>query len=194
MDLQAAEVAFTEPGLINRVDVVVKRDDDVGRVAGAIAAILPRVSKRRPTSAAQGGSARSDAIPPSRLGGGGPARTGGSIPHRLQPSRHRLRRACLATRCHACRRGAVKAGVARTTERSPPARLRWRRSSESHSGVGLDRLLPTSGRDDDRAASSRLTAPDAEFTLQASSFALAAALGFVTAVPRRPAPLGGRRT
>ncbi len=41
MDLYAAEVAFTHPGLINRVDVVVKRDADVTQVKDAIAAVLP---------------------------------------------------------------------------------------------------------------------------------------------------------
>jgi putative ABC transport system permease protein len=41
MDLYAAEVAFTHPGLINRVDVVVRRDVDVTQVKNAIAAILP---------------------------------------------------------------------------------------------------------------------------------------------------------
>jgi putative ABC transport system permease protein len=41
MDLFAAEAAFTEPELINRVDVVVARDHEVPRVAADIAAALP---------------------------------------------------------------------------------------------------------------------------------------------------------
>jgi putative ABC transport system permease protein len=41
MDLYAAEAAFTHPGLINRIDVVVKRDADVGRVREQIAGLLP---------------------------------------------------------------------------------------------------------------------------------------------------------
>jgi putative ABC transport system permease protein len=42
MDLFAAEAAFTRPGLVNRIDVVVGRDADVSAVATAIAASLPR--------------------------------------------------------------------------------------------------------------------------------------------------------
>lgn len=41
MDLYAAEAAFTRPGFINRVDVVVEKDEDVTLVARAIAARLP---------------------------------------------------------------------------------------------------------------------------------------------------------
>jgi putative ABC transport system permease protein len=41
MDLFAAEAAFTRPGLINRVDVVIDPGDDVGRVTEAIADALP---------------------------------------------------------------------------------------------------------------------------------------------------------
>lgn len=41
MDLFAAEAAFTTPGLINRLDVVVDRDGDVPRVQAAIAGVLP---------------------------------------------------------------------------------------------------------------------------------------------------------
>ncbi|MCK6556679.1 ABC transporter permease [Candidatus Binatia bacterium] len=41
MDLFAAEAAFTRPELVNRVDVVVARDADVGTVARAIEAALP---------------------------------------------------------------------------------------------------------------------------------------------------------
>lgn len=41
MDLWAAEAAFTRPGYINRVDVVVARDMDVGSVRDAIATALP---------------------------------------------------------------------------------------------------------------------------------------------------------
>ena len=42
MDLQAAELAFAEQELINRVDIVVRRDADVTRVGEAIAAALPK--------------------------------------------------------------------------------------------------------------------------------------------------------
>jgi putative ABC transport system permease protein len=41
MDLFAAEVTFTSPGLINRLDVVVRRDADVNQVQAAIAAAIP---------------------------------------------------------------------------------------------------------------------------------------------------------
>jgi putative ABC transport system permease protein len=41
MDIAAAELAFTRPGLVNRVDVVVHREADVWNVADAITAILP---------------------------------------------------------------------------------------------------------------------------------------------------------
>jgi putative ABC transport system permease protein len=41
MDLFAAEAAFTQPGLINRIDVVVARDADVAAVAKRISAALP---------------------------------------------------------------------------------------------------------------------------------------------------------
>jgi putative ABC transport system permease protein len=41
MDVAAAEAAFTRPGLVNRVDVVVRRDADVERVAAALRATLP---------------------------------------------------------------------------------------------------------------------------------------------------------
>ena len=41
MDLMAAEQAFTRPGLINRVDVVVGRGEDVGAVQRELAAALP---------------------------------------------------------------------------------------------------------------------------------------------------------
>jgi len=41
MDVFAAEAVFTRPGFVNRVDVVVNRDDDVTRVASAVAAVLP---------------------------------------------------------------------------------------------------------------------------------------------------------
>ena len=41
MDLLAAEAAFTRPGFVNRIYVVVRRDADVAAVQGAIAAVLP---------------------------------------------------------------------------------------------------------------------------------------------------------
>ena len=41
MDLLAAERAFTRPGLINRVDVVVARDSEVTVVRNALASVLP---------------------------------------------------------------------------------------------------------------------------------------------------------
>lgn len=41
MDLFAAEQTFTQPGLINRLDVVVRRDADVSLVQKKISAILP---------------------------------------------------------------------------------------------------------------------------------------------------------
>ena len=41
MDLFAAESAFTQPGLVNRVDVVVRRDADLGEVIKRIEAALP---------------------------------------------------------------------------------------------------------------------------------------------------------
>src|SRR5206468_3396035 len=41
MDLFAAERAFTRPGLINRVDVVVARDSEVTVVRNALASVLP---------------------------------------------------------------------------------------------------------------------------------------------------------
>jgi putative ABC transport system permease protein len=41
MDLDAAEAAFTRPGFVNRIDVVVGRDADVDQVAAAIRAALP---------------------------------------------------------------------------------------------------------------------------------------------------------
>lgn len=41
MDLFAAESAFTQPGLVNRVDVVVRRDADLGEVVKRIEAALP---------------------------------------------------------------------------------------------------------------------------------------------------------
>jgi len=41
MDIAAAEAAFTRPGLVNRVDVVVRRDADVARVADGLRAGLP---------------------------------------------------------------------------------------------------------------------------------------------------------
>lgn len=41
MDLFAAEATFTNPGLINRVDVVVHRDADVATVQAAISAAIP---------------------------------------------------------------------------------------------------------------------------------------------------------
>jgi putative ABC transport system permease protein len=50
MDLFAAEQAFTHPGLINRLDVVVRRDADVALVQREIAAILPAgLTVDRPT-------------------------------------------------------------------------------------------------------------------------------------------------
>lgn len=42
MDLHAAELSFTGPELINRVDVVVRREADVTEVAAAIGAALPK--------------------------------------------------------------------------------------------------------------------------------------------------------
>jgi len=41
MDLFAAEKAFTRPGLINRVDIVVARDWELGVVRDALASVLP---------------------------------------------------------------------------------------------------------------------------------------------------------
>ena len=41
MDIAAAETAFTRPGLVNRVDVVVRRDADLERVADALRAVVP---------------------------------------------------------------------------------------------------------------------------------------------------------
>jgi putative ABC transport system permease protein len=41
MDLFAAEAAFTQPGFVNRVDVVVRRDSEVERVREAVAQVLP---------------------------------------------------------------------------------------------------------------------------------------------------------
>lgn len=41
MDLLAAEAAFTRPGFVNRLDVVVRPDEDVATVEAAIAAVLP---------------------------------------------------------------------------------------------------------------------------------------------------------
>ena len=41
MDIAAAEAAFTRPGLVNRVDVVVRRDADLERVADAVRAVVP---------------------------------------------------------------------------------------------------------------------------------------------------------
>jgi putative ABC transport system permease protein len=41
MDVQAAEVLFTRPGFVNRLDVVVERGADVERVAAAVARVLP---------------------------------------------------------------------------------------------------------------------------------------------------------
>jgi putative ABC transport system permease protein len=41
MDIGAAERSFTQPGLVNRVDIVVKRDADVGRVSAAVRSALP---------------------------------------------------------------------------------------------------------------------------------------------------------
>jgi len=41
MDVQAAEVLFTCPGFVNRLDVVVERGADVARVAAAVAGVLP---------------------------------------------------------------------------------------------------------------------------------------------------------
>jgi len=41
MDLDAAEEAFTQPQLVNRIDVVVRRQEDVAAVRSAIAAALP---------------------------------------------------------------------------------------------------------------------------------------------------------
>jgi putative ABC transport system permease protein len=41
MDIQAAQLAFGQPGAINRIDVVVARDADRDRVADAMTAILP---------------------------------------------------------------------------------------------------------------------------------------------------------
>src|SRR6185295_4700725 len=41
MDLYAAEVAFTRPGYVNRLDIVVKPGFDPGDVAKAIRAALP---------------------------------------------------------------------------------------------------------------------------------------------------------
>src|SRR5262245_6663281 len=41
MDVAAAQRAFARPGLVNRVDVVLRRDADVPRVADAITLVLP---------------------------------------------------------------------------------------------------------------------------------------------------------
>jgi putative ABC transport system permease protein len=41
MDLDAAEEAFTQPRLVNRIDVVVGRQEDLAAVRSAIAAVLP---------------------------------------------------------------------------------------------------------------------------------------------------------
>jgi len=41
MDIGAAERSFTQPGLVNQVDVVVRRDADLGRVRAAVRAVLP---------------------------------------------------------------------------------------------------------------------------------------------------------
>src|SRR5262249_10928080 len=41
MDIAAAERAFTEAGLVNRIDIVVRRDADVSTVADAITTVLP---------------------------------------------------------------------------------------------------------------------------------------------------------
>lgn len=50
MDLYAAEAAFTRPGFINRVDVVVDRGNDVSQVADAITATLPAGLELAPPS------------------------------------------------------------------------------------------------------------------------------------------------
>lgn len=42
MDLFAAEAAFTRPGFVNRVDVVVDRAEDLAQVSDSIAAVLPK--------------------------------------------------------------------------------------------------------------------------------------------------------
>ncbi len=41
MDIAAAELAFTERGLVNRVDVVVRQDADISAVRDAVTAVLP---------------------------------------------------------------------------------------------------------------------------------------------------------
>jgi len=41
MDVQAAEVLFTRPGFVNRIDVVVERGADVAEVAAGVARVLP---------------------------------------------------------------------------------------------------------------------------------------------------------
>ena len=41
MDLQAAEAFFTEPGMINRIDVVARRDGDLDRTRADVATRLP---------------------------------------------------------------------------------------------------------------------------------------------------------
>jgi len=49
MDVAAAEMAFTRPGLVNRVDIVVKPDADVQQVADAVTGVLsPGLSVERP--------------------------------------------------------------------------------------------------------------------------------------------------
>jgi putative ABC transport system permease protein len=180
MDLQAAEVAFTEPGLINRVDVVVKRDDDVGRVAGAIAAILPQGLRVDPP--AQRKADLHAVMRSLQAALGAVALLGLAAAFLIAFNR-------LATVFdeRAWQLGVMRAVGARV-------KAVWLELLKEALllgsggvligiplGVGLGRLLlPLVATT--TALSSRLTAPDAEFTLQASSFALAAALGFVTAV------------
>ncbi len=180
MDLQAAEVAFTEPGLINRVDVVVKRDDDVGRVAGAIAAILPQGLRVDPP--AQRKADLHAVMRSLQAALGAVALLGLAAAFLIAFNR-------LATVFdeRAWQLGVMRAVGARVQavwlELLKEALLLGSGGVliGIPLGIGLGRLLlPLVATT--TALSSRLTAPDAKFTLRASSFALAAALGFVTAV------------
>jgi putative ABC transport system permease protein len=180
MDLQAAEVAFTEPGLINRVDVVVKRDEDVGRVGSGIATILPQGLRVDPPAQRKAdlhavmrslqavlgavallGLAGAFLIAFNRLAAVFDERAWQLGVMRAVGARVRAVWLELLKEAFLLGAGGVLIGI--------PL------------GVGLGRLLlPLVATT--TALSSRMTAPDAKFTLRASSLALAAALGFVTAL------------
>ncbi|MBI3770625.1 MAG: ABC transporter permease [Deltaproteobacteria bacterium] len=180
MDLFAAEAAFTQPGLINRIDVVVRRDADVTTVAERVGAVLPSGLRIAP-----------------------PAQRKADL-HKVMQSMQVVLRAVgllglAAAFLIAFNRLATvfderawQLGIMRATGVRAWS-VWWELLKESlilgalgvavgiPLGIGLGRLLlPIIATT--TALSSKLTVPDATLVVRPSSLVVAAALGFATAV------------